>query len=567
MGSNSMSHRTGMTSSRLLAERARPVRVASERLMSGHAALMLGVTSTLIYLTSAIIAFFASYTQGSGREKLTLMLLGLLLPLALTAIVRRRFETALGLLGAVLAVLCPVIGVAALLAPGIDKDAAIGSLPLLIPLGGCGIVWALSLHSRPLLVTLGACLLAASICVLVSNEYSAVLGLILGVVFGWSLFWRFRLAESSPWLRVLDMSTLTLVGLSIAVYLALILLPERTGQLGAILPDYYAQRFASWRDTPALIQDYLYTGSGLGASAMVLSTYLFLVHVPYYYHIHNLFLQVGIEQGLAGVIGLVGMFAAAFWSTIIAMRRARVYLALCATAVFAALLALFTSGLFESDVYAGNWIVGMFLPFGFAWLIAQQDVAARTHHGRIANHVQGSDIAVGLLPVAALLVLIVWPGTEARWLANRAALEQTRIELGKFRFPLNNIQDELRRNGTVDLKPAIQLYQDALEHDPNNVTALRRLAQIELSEGKIASAEQKLEMAYQLAPGQRATRQMLGEVYAVNGDIDRATALWRTVDNGANQLDARLWWYTYIQDVDAAQHIRDVLERLGIPDR
>jgi len=554
-----------MTSSQLLVDRARPVRVASERLMSGHAALMLGVTSTLIYLVSAMIAFFASYTQGSGREKLTLMLLGLLLPLALTAIVRRRFETVLGMLGAVLAVLCPLIGLAALFAPAINRDAAIGTLALLVPLGGCGIVWALSLRNRPLLWVLGACLLVASICVLVSDEHSAILGLTLGLVFGWGLFWRFRLAEPSPWLRVLDISTLTLVSLSVLVYLALILIPDRTGQLSGMLPAYYAQRFASWRDTPALIQDYLYTGSGLGASAMVLSTYLFLVHVPYYHHIHNLFLQVGIEQGLPGVIGLVGMFVAASWSTIIAMRRARVYLALCATAVFAALLALFTSGLFESDVYAGNWIVGMFLPFGFAWLVAQRDVAARTHRGRIANHVRGSDIAVGLLPVIAVLVLIVWPGSDARWLANRAALEQTRIELGHFRFPFNKIQDELRRDGSIDLQPAIRLYQAALERDPNNVTALRRLAQIELSEGKIAGAQQKLEMAYQLAPGQRATRQMLGEVYAVEGDIDRAAALWRTVDNQANQLVARLWWYKYIQDAGAVQHITTVLKRLNIP--
>jgi cytochrome c-type biogenesis protein CcmH/NrfG len=179
--------------------------------------------------------------------------------------------------------------------------------------------------------------------------------------------------------------------------------------------------------------------------------------------------------------------------------------------------------------------------------------------------VRGSDIAIGLLPVVAVLVLIVWPGSDARWLANRAALEQTRSELGHFRFPFDNIQDELRRNGTIDLQPAIHLYQAALERDPNNVTALRRLAQIELSKGDIAGAQQKLETAYQLAPGQRATRQMLGEVYAVGGDIDRAAALWRTVDNQANQLVARLWWYKYIQDAGAAAHIATVLQRLNIP--
>jgi hypothetical protein len=44
---------------------------------------------------------------------------------------------------------------------------------------------------------------------------------------------------------------------------------------------------------------------------------------------------------------------------------------------------------------------------------------------------------------------------------------------------------------------------------------------------------------------QRATRQLLGETYAVNGDVASAVAFWRTADLGQDQLQPRAFWYQY----------------------
>ena len=41
------------------------------------------------------------------------------------------------------------------------------------------------------------------------------------------------------------------------------------------------------------------------------------------------------------------------------------------------------------------------------------------------------------------------------------------------------------------------------------------------------------------APGQRATRQLLGEGTAIAGDVTQASALWRTVDVSRQQLVLR----------------------------
>jgi predicted Zn-dependent protease len=80
--------------------------------------------------------------------------------------------------------------------------------------------------------------------------------------------------------------------------------------------------------------------------------------------------------------------------------------------------------------------------------------------------------------------------------------------------------------------------------------------------GDYESAQRHLEMAYHLAPDQRATRQMLGEMYVIHGDLDRAVRLWRTVDMTHGQLDARYWWYTHIGAQQQAGWLKEATGQL-----
>jgi hypothetical protein len=64
-----------------------------------------------------------------------------------------------------------------------------------------------------------------------------------------------------------------------------------------------------------------------------------------------------------------------------------------------------------------------------------------------------------------------------------------------------------------------------------------------------------LATAYAAAPEQRATRQLLGESYAVNGKVDEAAALWQTVDVTLGQLGLREGWYELIGDPTRAAWI------------
>ena len=140
-------------------------------------------------------------------------------------------------------------------------------------------------------------------------------------------------------------------------------------------------------------------------------------------------------------------------------------------------------------------------------------------------------------------------GPWAAFQANLGAAAQTQAELSVYRWPQWPIQDAVRRSPDVNLAPAIAHYRAALALDPANVTANRRLGQIELSLGQYPAARRHLEAAYAAAPHQRATRQLLGESYALEGDTERAAALWRTVDVSQGQLKLRQRWYDQIGEL------------------
>ncbi|MBK8047617.1 MAG: hypothetical protein IPK16_11135 [Anaerolineales bacterium] len=211
-------------------------------------------------------------------------------------------------------------------------------------------------------------------------------------------------------------------------------------------------------------------------------------------------------------------------------------------------------------MYAGQLAALLFLPFGFAWVLGEHAVVQRTVREPWTRKVRARELAVGLVPIAILLVIAVLPGSRAQWFANLGAVSQARAELGQFRWPLWQIQDELRRDEKIDLSQAEGFYNRALAANPDNVTALRRLGQIAVSRGDWQLAQSHLEHGYSLEQEQNGIRQLLGEVYAVTGRLDAAATLWGTVDNRQQQLQARQWWYSYINDPAAAANVQAALE-------
>jgi len=335
-----------------------------------------------------------------------------------------------------------------------------------------------------------------------------------------------------------------LVGMTISPSLHELLLRPFTG---TYLETTVDSRLAVWQESIPLIEDYLFTGSGLGSTPMVLATYVYLLHVPYLNHAHSLYLQIAVEQGLPGLIGFIGIVVSAIGLALLWLQRGNREERRYAFGALTAQFALLIYGATDAELYASLFVPLLFLPT--ALLIAT--AAERPWHSAAVGQ-SGRPRTTwaywlgAMAPVVVLLIIGLMPSSQSHWLANQTTVAQTRQELRLYRWPAWPIQDAVRRSELVDTTQWVAQYEAILHLDPTNVTALRRVGQIMLSLGDYQQAHERLAHAYQLAPQQRATRQLLGEAHALLGDEANANLLWQSLDLGQGQLELRRWWYEQV---------------------
>ena len=353
---------------------------------------------------------------------------------------------------------------------------------------------------------------------------------------GWALLARLKGRRASRAWLLLGVAVLLLA----AAGSALTLTPLRASLAAAL-----AERLSLLHNSLDLALDTPFTGIGLASFQMAFSSYVLLLHVGHTIHSHNLLLNIWIEQGLPGLLIFLGLLGLAVRSAA-AKRTALTWAALAALAV------IVLHGLVDDAFYGSRGVLLLFVPFALLTDPGSQPASARPR--------RSTPLAVTII-CGLLLLIALLPQTRAVFQANLGALSQTRAELAVYRWPAWPIQDALRRQlpgypPPVNLAPVLARYQAALALDPGNVTANRRLGQIELSLGSYDAARQHLEAAYAAAPGQRATRQLLGELAAIAGNMTGAAALWRTVDMSQGQPALRIWWYEAIGEREKAERIR-----------
>lgn len=353
-----------------------------------------------------------------------------------------------------------------------------------------------------------------------------------------------RTARRSLGLWLLDALALVVMLVLVGFYLAVIASPALDAQLGVSARGGSAlSRIALWRDSFPLIQDYFFTGSGLGATAMVYATYAYLLHVPYLYHAHNLYVQIALEQGVPALLAWLGLMAATAVYAARALRFADNQGRALLIAGLAALSVLLVHGLFEAELYFGPLAALVFLaPALLLWVAASVYRAAELDRDEDAP---GLATGIGVIAGAGLplLLAVLLPGTPARWEANLGAVLQTRAELSIYHWPEWSFQDQVRLQRPQLLAPAEAQYFAAMELDPTLPTAHRRYGAILLARGELDRAQDHLAAAYALAPYDRATRQLLGEVLALRGDVTGAVQAWQGLDVSQGQFMVREWWY------------------------
>jgi O-antigen ligase len=422
----------------------------------------------------------------------------------------------------------------------------------LLPLGAGGCVWAWRRQLPALALAGGLAVVVAAAAAFLAVSRGAWLGLAAAaVVAGW--YGRRVRALPSPRDARLGRAVIiaALAVLSLPALLAIIHVPIADRLLGGVsLGDSVVSRTAVWRDARVLIGDYPFTGSGLGSTPMVYSTYVLLIHDAYLAHAHSLLLQITIEQGIAGGALFAAMVGGACWAVVVerrTARRARTGSAALRVAALASLTALVVHGAVDGGLYASKAALLLFAPLGMAYGLARESAARPEGDAR-----RGTALLFLLAALAAGLLLL--PAVRAAAQANIGALDQTRSELAAYHWPQVPLQDVLRRPGGVDLSAAEARFRAALALDPENVTANRRLGQIALANEERVAARRYLNAAYAAGPAERPTRQMLGELAALDGDAAQAASLWRGIEFAGAGLQVRKWWYgSYLGQPQAAE--------------
>lgn len=529
------------------------------------------LTSTVLFSVTLFVGLWAAYDRGAALLRFGSLQTGLGLMMAIGWFGRYRTKTILGLAGLGCVLWAAALGAAYGLGFNENSGAVASSIMLLLPLAGVGVWWQWQCRQW-LLLGLGAvALLLAVLGFLGTLERTAWIGLAAGLAGAGYLAWRRQpTAGAYPSLYHLGDGLLGIGALGVmTLYLLLLFIPtwdgliSRTGVGGALL-----ERLALWRESLAISRDYYFTGSGLGMTAMIYSTYVLSMHDPYWYHAHNLYLQVALEQGIPGLLTFLMMNGLLLSIAVTTYLKGSTYEQPFWLAAIAAQLASLTYGLLDAELYATATVLALFLPLGFVlalyWAQTNQQQSRLVATMMPTNRwvVIGRNAVAGLLPLLALVLLCSGPGVQERFYTNLGVLAQTRAELSHYHWPTWPLQDELRRKAAVDLWAANAYYQAVLTLNPRNATVHERLGQIALSQGHYGVALAELQQAYETAPTRASIRRLLGEADAVTGNVAEAIRLWRSVDLQYAQIKDRLWWYTYLKANQEVQWLQQALDQL-----
>jgi hypothetical protein len=321
------------------------------------------------------------------------------------------------------------------------------------------------------------------------------------------------------------------VGPAILAALGLALIACTAGLLltlrDPVLLRSLVQRLTLYRQAAALMGDYLFTGAGLGVFEPAYAQYILFHGAPPEPHAHDLWLDLGIAQGVGGVLGyalFTGATAAGAWRAL----RGSAHLPALWWAALVAWLALLVHGVGD-DVHYESILLPLLIVTPALLLAAAPPreghptgpvPAVRGHRGRLV-------LAGGLLAG----VLVVAAGSPLLSLAesNLGNLAQARIDLGGDRAPATA--------ATADrwLTAAWQTW-------PANPSSARRAAYFYLAQHQIdravayhqatgASVDDWPRMAYDLAYHQQQ--------FAYGWAVDRAAIMQGTTNAQAYYAVAR----------------------------
>ncbi|MBI1878207.1 MAG: O-antigen ligase family protein [Chloroflexi bacterium] len=295
-------------------------------------------------------------------------------------------------------------------------------------------------------------------------------------------------------------------------------------------------RLTLYRNSLYLLKDYLYTGIGLGNTfAWTYSRYQLLIQYQFLTYSHNLFLSVGLGLGLLGLVALVWLLVSFYWFVVRVevQRDLAPRTLLLFRAAWLGVTTTFGHGLTDAPQLADSgWtmpilfvVLGLVIAIGRPVLIERDDE-------EIDEPVMTTRrtwlVFSGVVVVLLVITAAFWRPLLSAWYANLGAIHQTRAEL------VSDLDDSAR---DAAMRLAVNDFARALNLNPTQAVANRRLGLIALDRDNFDTAVAYLEQAYSQEPGNQATLKALGLAYVWVGRLDVAEPLLHQIDDQAELIE------------------------------
>lgn len=291
-------------------------------------------------------------------------------------------------------------------------------------------------------------------------------------------------------------------------------------------------RLALYHNSLYLARDYAFTGIGLGNTfAAPYSRYALLIQPLFVSYSSNLLLSTWLNQGLLGLVAIVGIILTYYRYVAYVIRHAQP--SVMFHGLWLGVTATLGHGLFDARQYTENAFVMPVLFIAIGLTVAYGQVALREEGAwlSIRRWVRnGSFLVVPLLLIAVVLALVMRPTLIAAWYTNQGALDETRADFAPYLTdPQRRLLGDAAANG----------YNRALANDPDYAPANRRLGNLRVAREQFADAVPLLERAYATEPTNPAAIKGLGLAYVWVGRAQDAAATLKGLPNPdeiANEL-------------------------------
>lgn len=416
----------------------------------------------------------------------------------------------------------------------IDPNAAEGVMVILFPFLIVQCLWAIKKRKRAWVGFSIIAILFVLIGLLFATSRGAVLALLMGLAF-WAMQGIKNRVGQHFSRREMFFSLVLIGGLFLLAFL--FKWDDTRSTFNWILnSETVSSRVELGVNSLDLIEDYPFTGGGLGSFSGLYSHYILVIPYHFSAHSHNIFLDIAVQQGVGGLVALIGILGITAALLLMPPQTTKYdykELSLLKGALAASLIAFIIHSLIDDPIYASKGVIFLFFLSGVTvkWFGTGMKRLDYLHN----------KWAYGLLGFVGLLLLLsvaIYNPFSAKWLANLGAVEMAKVELAAW--PTNEWADG---RSVVYLNSVEEKFELALTYHPGNRTAYHRLGNIEMLRHQYDDAVSYLEKAYTLDPNHRGIGKSLGYSYGWANEVDSALAILIGFPEVKAELDAYVWWW------------------------